>query len=382
MSAGIAPTEELAGAAALRSEVRAFLEHAVADGTFVPRCDSWITGHSPEFSRELGRRGWIGLNWPSRYGGRDRPEIERYIITEELLGAGAPVAAHWFAQRQTGPLLLKLGTEEQRMRFLPAITRGECYFAICMSEPNAGSDLASVRTAATKVDGGWRVTGQKVWTSHAHLAHFAILLCRTSPPGEKRHEGLSQLILDLHAPGVTIRPIKLLSGEAHFSEVILEDVFVPDDMVVGRVGDGWVQVLSELAFERSGPERFMSTIPLIRAFIDAAGSDPDPETAAAIGRIGAELLTLRRMSLAIVRALARGEAPAREAALVKELGTRFEQWSIDEVRRVTKHEPDPLGRDRVAALLAEAIAAAPGFTLRGGTSEILRGIVSRELVAS
>src|SRR6266542_5939687 len=187
-------------AVTLRAEVRAFLEEQVASGAFTPKCDSWITSHSPDFSRALGARGWIGLNWPTRYGGRDRPEMERYVITEELLASGAPVAAHWFAQRQTGPLLLRQGTEAQRMRFLPAIARGECYFAILMSEPNAGSDLASVRTAATRVDGGWRVTGQKVWTSHAHVSDFGILLCRTSPRGEKKHEGLSQMILDLRAP--------------------------------------------------------------------------------------------------------------------------------------------------------------------------------------
>ncbi|HEX9268349.1 MAG TPA: acyl-CoA dehydrogenase family protein [Candidatus Limnocylindria bacterium] len=367
---------------ALRAEVRAFLADASASGVFVPRCDSWITGHSPSFSRTLGERGWIGLNWPSRYGGRDRPEMERYAITEELLAAGAPVAAHWFAQRQTGPLLIRHGTEEQRVRFLPAIARGECYFAICMSEPNAGSDLAAVRTSAEKVDGGWRVNGRKVWTSHAHVSHFGIVLCRTSPLGERRHEGLSQLIVDLHAAGVSIRPIRLLNGEGHFSEVVLDDVFVPDDMVVGSVGNGWSQVLSELAFERSGPERFLSTMPLILAFIDAAGADPDAETAETIGRIGAELWTLRRMSIDISRALGRGEAPNTRAALVKELGTRFEQWSIDAIRRLSGDEPDPESTDRVALLLAQAIAAAPTFTLRGGTSEILRGIVARDLVSS
>src|SRR6266542_4255994 len=298
---------DAAEAAALRAEVRGFLADASASGVFVPRCDSWITGHSPSFSRTLGERGWIGLNWPSRYGGRDRPEMERYAITEELLAAGAPVAAHWFGQRQTGPLLIRHGTEEQRVRFLPAIARGECYFAICMSEPNAGSDLAAVRTSAEKVDGGWRVNGRKVWTSHAHVSHFGIVLCRTSPLGERRHEVLSQLIVDLHAAGVSIRPIRLLNGEGHFSEVVLDDVFIPDDMVVGKVGNGWSQVLSEL---------------------------------------------------------------------------RFEQWSIDAIRRLSGDEPDPESTDRVALLLAQAIAAAPTFTLRGGTSEILRGIVARDLVSS
>jgi acyl-CoA dehydrogenase len=366
--------------ASLRAELRAFLGDAQHRGVFVPRCDSWITGHDAGFSRELGRRGWIGLNWPSRYGGRDRPESERYAITEELLAAGAPVAAHWFAQRQTGPLLLRHGTQSQRERFLPAIARGECFFAICMSEPAAGSDLASVQTKAEQVEGGWRVSGRKVWTSHAHRSHFGILLCRTSPASERRHEGLSQLIVDLRADGVSIRPIRLLSGESHFSEVLLEDAFVPDDMVVGTIGQGWSQVLSELAFERSGPERFLSMFPLIAAFVDAAGTDPDAETAETIGLLAVHLTTLRRMSLDIADALGRGEAPATRAALVKDLGTRFEQWSVEAIRRVARREPDPGAGDRVQVLLAEAIAASPTVTLRGGTSEILRGIVARDLV--
>lgn len=368
--------------AALRAQVRAFLEDARRREAYAPRVDSWITGHDPAFSREMGRRGWIGLNWPSRYGGRDRPEMERYVITEELLAAGAPVAAHWFAQRQTGPLLLKHGTEAQRERFLPAIARGECFFAICMSEPGAGSDLASVQTRAERVEGGWRVSGRKVWTSHAHRSHFGILLCRTSPAGDKRHEGLSQLILDLHAEGVSIRPIKLLNGEAHFSEVLLESVFVPDDMVVGKIGSGWAQVLSELAFERSGPERFLSMFPLVAAFLEASGAEPDALSTETIGVLAAHLATLRRMSWDIARALGRGEAPATRAALVKELGTRFEQWSVEAIRNVGKREADPDGGDLVAVLLAEAIAASPTVTLRGGTSEILRGIVAREMVAS
>src|SRR5436190_1083028 len=179
------PTEH--DTAELRAELRRFLAEARAAGSFEPRCDAWLSGHDPAFSQELGRRGWIGLNWPKQYGGRDRPEIERYAITEEMLGAGAPVAAHWIAQRQSGPLLLRYGTEAQRQRFLPAITRGECYFAIGMSEPDAGSDLASVRSRAQRRGDGWVLTGQKVWTTHAHQAHMMIALVRTGDPGGKRH---------------------------------------------------------------------------------------------------------------------------------------------------------------------------------------------------
>jgi alkylation response protein AidB-like acyl-CoA dehydrogenase len=364
---------------ALRAEVRRFLAEAIAAGRFEPRCDAWLSGHSPSFSAELGRRGWIGLNWPARYGGRDRPEIERYAITEELLGAGAPVAAHWIAQRQSGPLLLRFGTEQQRLRFLPAIARGECYFAICMSEPDAGSDLASVKTRAQRVDRGWSVTGRKVWTSHAHRSQYAILFCRTAPPGEDRHAGFSQFILDLKAPGVSIRPIRLLTGEAHFNEVVLDEVFIPDELVVGMIGNGWTQVTSELGYERSGPERFLSPMPLLLAWLESVGERPDDATAELIGRLTARLWSLRQLSVSVTAALQRGDDVATPAALVKDLGTQFEQALVEAVRVALGREPDPTSLDRLEVLLAQAIAAAPGFTLRGGTNEILRGIVARAL---
>ena len=365
----------------LREEVRAFLREQIASGAFVPRCDSWVAGHSPEFSRLLGARGWIGLNWPARYGGRDRPEMERFVVTEELLAAGAPVAAHWVAHRQSGPLLMRFGTEEQRQRFLPSITRGECYFAICMSEPNAGSDLASVRTQGERVPGGWRVNGRKVWTSHAQRSHYAILLARTSPLGADRHEGLSQFLLDLHAPGVHVRDVRLLDGKPHFAEVLLEDLFIPDDLVVGEIGGGWKQVTSELGFERSGPERFLSAMPLLLALIDSWGVSPDDATAELLGRLTAEIWTLRHMALATFAALERGERVEDRAALVKDLGTRFEQRSVEMLREHRGEPIDPASGDRVESLFAQAIAAAPTSTLRGGTTEILRGIVAKAFAA-
>ena len=369
---------------ALRTEVRAFLSDAKARGAFEPRCDSWLSGFSREFSRELGSRGWIGLNWPAAYGGRDRPEIERYVITEELLAAGAPVAAHWIAQRQTGPLLLRFGTEAQKQRFLPAIARGECSFAICMSEPNSGSDLASVRTRATKVEGGWRVQGRKVWTSHAQKSDFGILFCRTADPTADRHAGLSQLLLDLRAPGVEIRPIRLLNGEEHFSEITLDDVFISDDLAVGEIGNGWTQVTSELALERSGPERFLSVLPLLLAFIDAATSDEratyfsDDRRAEIVGWAAAQLYALRALSLRVVDQLAAGRDAAVDAALTKDLGTRFEQDCVERIRGAFENQPDGL----LGALLAQSVTASPNFTLRGGTNEILRGIVAESVVAS
>jgi acyl-CoA dehydrogenase len=364
---------------ALRAEVRRFLAEALQAGRFLPKCDAWLSGHDPAFSQELGRRGWIGLNWPARYGGRDRPEIERYAITEEMLGAGAPVAAHWIAQRQSGPLLLRFGTEEQRQRFLPAIARGECYFAICMSEPDAGSDLAAAQTRARKLDGGWSVTGRKVWTSHAHRSQYAILFCRTAPPSDDRHAGFSQFILDLSAPGVTVRPIHLLTGEAHFNEVTLDEVFIPDDLVVGEIGNGWTQVTSELGYERSGPERFMSPMPLLLAWLGSLGDSPDEANAELLGRLTGRLWSLRQLSVSVTAGLQRGDDVATSASLVKDLGTKLEQDIVDALRVAIGGEPDPASENRLEVLLAQAVGASPGFTLRGGTNEILRGIVARAL---
>jgi acyl-CoA dehydrogenase len=365
----------------LRQQVRAFLAEAVASGQFVPRVDSWLSAHSPAFSRELGKRGWIGPSWPVEYGGRGAPELARFLITEELLAAGAPVAAHWVSQRQVGPLLLKYGTDEQRRRFLPAIARGECFFAICMSEPDAGSDLASVQTSAARGAGGWRVTGRKIWSSHAHASDYGMLLCRTAAPENSRHEGLSQMIVDLRAPGLTIRPIRVLSGEAHFAEIAFDEVFVPDAQVVGAIGAGWSQVMAELAYERSGPERFLSTMPLILGFIRSLRASTDPAAAESVGRLAAQFWSLRQMSIDITVALQRGEAQPDRAALVKDVGTRFEQASIDAISDMLRIEPDPSGADPLGALLAQAIFVAPTFTLRGGTNEILRGIVARSLVS-
>src|SRR5438445_9305614 len=242
-------------AEALRAEVREFLRHELGDAAPVRRAHSW-GGFDREFSKKMGARGWIAMTWPKRYGGHERSALERYVVLEEMLVAGAPVAAHWIADRQSGPLLLRFGTEEQRQEFLPAIARGESYFCIGMSEPDSGSDLASIRTRADKADGGFRLNGRKVWTSHAHRSHYAITICRTSPADGDRHAGLSQFIVDLKAKGVTIRPIKNLAGNLDFNEVTFDDVLLPANRLVGKEGAGWQQVTSELAFERSGPEAF------------------------------------------------------------------------------------------------------------------------------
>lgn len=374
----LAPAPSSAAAEEVRAEVRAFLAEELAAGSFSTHVDTWLSGVDPAFSRKLGERGWLGMTWPRQYGGHERTAMERYAVTEELLAAGAPVAAHWIADRQSGPNLLRYGTEAQRTEILPRIAAGECYFVIGMSEPDSGSDLASIRTRATRNgDGDWVVNGAKVWTSNAHASHYAITLVRTSPADPaNRHAGLSQLLVDLSLPGITVNPIRILDGGHHFNEVVFDDVVVPGDMLLGEEGNGWHQVTAELAFERSGPERFLSTYPLVAEFARRA---TEPAQLATLGRLSARLLALRQMSLRIAAALDRGELPDIPAALVKDVGTTFEADVIDEVRRAVDvpaslDSPDPLGR-----ALAEAQLHAPGYTLRGGTNEILRGIVARGL---
>ena len=359
---------------ALRRQVREFIaEQVIALGIRL-ECDSWLSGFSAEFSRAQGARGWLGMTWPPEYGGHGRTERERWIVNEELLAAGAPVAAHWIGDRQSGPSLLKHGSEDQKQRFLPAMARGECFFAIGMSEPDSGSDLASVRTTARRDGDEWVLNGTKVWTSGAHRADAMIALVRTSPVDPKaRHQGLTQFVIDLRTPGITVNPIVSLDGGHHFNEVVLDEVRLHDADMLGSEGGGWKQVTSELAYERSGPERFLSTFPLLAAAADASSAE--------FGMTVAELTTLRAMSAAVADALGRGQVPAVEAALVKDLGTRFEGRVIDLARRLHPREPDLDSPDDLTRHLAHAVTHSPGFTLRGGTNEILRGVIAKSLTA-
>ena len=270
---------------ALRSEVRIFLE--TEGDTLGRRNSDFGSGHNPDFSRKLGKKGWIGMTWPKEYGGGGRSFFDRYVVTEELLAAGAPVSAHWIADRQSGALLLRYGTEDQKRKYIPDITRGLSFYSIGMSEPNSGSDLASVGTKAEKTSDGWVINGTKLWSTDAHRNHFMIALVRTEPMNENRHAGLSQILVNLKSDGVQIRPIKNISGKEDFNEVVFDNVLVPLDRIIGEAGNGWHQVTSELAYERSGPERFLSAFRVFVELLRLIGTSPEPYQADAIGRIAA-----------------------------------------------------------------------------------------------
>ncbi|WP_419887219.1 acyl-CoA dehydrogenase family protein [Neobacillus niacini] len=365
----------------LRKEIREFISEELNNGSFIPRSDCWLSGSSLEFSKKLGERGWIGMTWPTQYGGRGLTAIDRYVVTEELLAAGAPVARHWIADRQSGPLFLKFGTEDQKNFFLPRIAKGECAFAIGLSEPNAGSDLAAIQTRATKVENGWLLNGSKTWTSGAHHADYMITLCRTSSQDPKsRHAGMSQLVVDLSSPGVTVRPIHLMTGEHHFNEVFLEDVFVSDEMLIGELGNGWNQGMTELAYERSGPERFLSTYPLLNELTNILVEKEDRKGLNKVSRLVSRLWTLRKMSLGVAQLLEQGVPSNIIASLVKDMGTKFEQDIPEVARLLVSVMPGQKSENKLERLLAESILHSPGFTLRGGTTEILRGIVAKGVI--
>ena len=362
----------------MRRRVRAFLAEERAAGHLSGR-GSW-SAFDPEFSRRAGAAGFIGVTWPREFGGHAQSFLVRYVVTEEMLAAGAPCGAHWVADRQSGPQILRHGSEAAKREILPRICAGECFFAIGMSEPDSGSDLAATRTRATRTTGGWLINGAKIWTSRAHRAHYLIALVRTGEAGEDRHGGLTQFIVDLGQPGVTVRPIRNLAGGHEFNEVFFNDYFVADDRMVGKEGQGWSMVTSELAFERSGPDRFLSDYQLLAELIDRVGKAPGERQAVEIGRLVAHLAALRRMSTAIAGMIENGRSPGVEAALVKDVGTNFERDLPEVARRIVAVEPSlDDEEDAFAAALADVELHAPSFTIRGGTREILRGMIARGL---
>ncbi|MGH8998589.1 MAG: acyl-CoA dehydrogenase family protein, partial [Acidimicrobiia bacterium] len=346
-----------AAQAILHADARAFL--ASRAGTFEPSCDNWITGFDREFSKEMAARGWIGMTWPTRYGGGGRSYVDRLALTEPFLAAGAPLAAHWFADRQMGPSILAHGTEEQKGRYLPAILAGEATYCIGMSEPGAGSDLAGVRTRAAPDagGGGWRITGHKIWTSLAHRSDYMYLLARTGQD-TSRHEGLSEFIVPLDSDGVTVTPIHDLSGAHHFNEVFLDDVAVEAGALIGEEGGGWRQVTGQLGYERSGLERVMSVWPLVEVMRAEAGDDPRRQEE--LGALEAAVRVARQLVFRAASVADEGRPPDHEAAMAKVFATSVEQRIVEVASRWAGRAarmPDTFGGHLFPAWLI-----APSFT--------------------
>ena len=366
---------------ALRREVRAFIAQEVTAGTFDPTQARHGDANNPQFSRRVGAKGWIGMTWPKKFGGHERSFLERYVVTEEFRVANAPVRQHFVADRQSGPILLKYAPEHIKLDILPRVCRGEVCFVIGMSEPGSGSDLFAAKTRATKTSGGWLINGTKIWTSNAHHADYMLGLFRTSPSTkENRRHGLTQFLVDMKTPGINVNPIRQMTGQRDFNEVVFEDAFVPDDHVLGEIDGAWKQATSELAYERSGPERFLETFYVLVELVRALGPQPDLRSAEGLGRLVAQLHTLRRMSVSVSGMLQAGREPVVEGAIVKDLGTTWEQKLPARVRELAAFlEPEATNRTSLEDQIAYATMLAPKLTIQGGTTEVLRGIIARGL---
>jgi len=367
----------------LRREVRAFLRSEIAAGTFTPDSERAPFEVARAFAKKVGARGWIGMTWPKQYGGQERSHLERYVVVEEMLAHRAPTRFYGTADRQSGPVLIRYGQESVRREILPKIAAGELCFCIGLSEPNSGSDVFAASTRATKTDGGWLVNGRKIWTSNAHNSDYMIALLRTSAPTkENRRHGLTQFLIALKTPGITTRPIINLTGGHDFNEVTFDDAFVPDAHLIGDVDMAWKQATDELAYERSGPDRWVETLPVLTELVRTAGPAPGDRLAEGIGREVAHLATLRRMSLSVAGMLQAGKSPVVEAAVVKDLGTNWEQALPNQVRLLAppRGDSDPDTNDtRFEEALRHTTLIAPKLTIQGGTREVLRGIIARGL---
>jgi alkylation response protein AidB-like acyl-CoA dehydrogenase len=365
----------------LQAEVRAFLAAELGDPGRRPGL-GMNGAASREFSAKLGARGWLGMALPRRYGGAERSAVDRFVVTEEVLRYGAPVGHHWVADRQTGAVINRFGTDEQKARYLPGIASGRLGFSIGLSEPGAGSDLAAIRTRAVRHDDQWIITGTKVWTTGAHRNDYILALCRTSDADDRRR-GLTQFIIDLAAPGVRVSPIPMLDGSADFSEVVFDAVTVGDDAALGDLGEGWSQTTAELALERGGPDRFMSIYPVVEAFLrEASPGELGPAARRFLGRAAAGFWIMRNLALSIARGVDQGEPSVHEAAVLKEMATRFEQDTITALLDVIDLQPVCDSPSVFEQILCEAILTRPAFTIRGGTSEILRSIAAKAISAN
>jgi alkylation response protein AidB-like acyl-CoA dehydrogenase len=350
----------------LSLEAREVGQKAVA--SLESRENSWMNGFSKSFALELGRRGWLGMTLPREDGGHGRSPLERFAVYETLIGLGAPIASAWFGDRQVAPSLVAFGTPEQRERFLPDLIAGNATWCIGMSEPDAGSDLASLRTNARRTDGGYLVNGLKTWTSFGEVADYCYLICRTSVDGPQ-HTGLSELIVPLDSPGVSVSAIRDMTGNRHFCEVSYEDVAVPAGNLVGREGGSWRQTMRQLDHERGGIDRLLSNRALYLDAVDVADT-ADP---AVRQEIGALAIGYRIGRLMVLREVV-GQAPPSFSAVTKVFCTEHEQRVAQFIARSFGLEGLASGR------MAQGLCYSPAYTIMGGTSAILRNIIGERVL--
>jgi alkylation response protein AidB-like acyl-CoA dehydrogenase len=368
------------------------------DEAFAESLRRWLHEHveaPPSFSHlseeiEWGRRWqgelasgrWVGVHWPESYGGRSATPVQVALYQSEYARAQAPQPVNRVGINLVGPTLLAHGTEEQRQRWMPRILSAEDLWCQLFSEPDAGSDLASLTTRADPTEGGYLVTGRKVWTSYAQFAEWGLCLARTDPDSLRPQQGISALAVDMRAPGMEIRPLVQITGDAEFNEVFLDEVFVPQEQLIGIEGQGWTVAGSTLAHERGTSFPFKEQVVhetyLSRLYDEAAtsGALDDAEVAEALAEAWINLGVLRLHNLRTLSRLGRGEEPGAESSWVKLQWTTMTQQLSE------------------TALLVEGRGASPGLcgpwarqwlwskaaSIAGGTSEIQRDIIAGRIL--
>ena len=372
---------------AFRKEVRDFLEDELKQGNFQPSCDAWIQGYSPDFTKKVSEKGWIGLTWPEEYGGKGCSHIDRLLLTEEMLRYGAPAACHWFADRQIGGGILRYGSEEQKRELLPKIIAGEAYVGLGLSEPEAGSDLASLRTKATEDGDEYIIDGQKMWTSCGMFMNYIYLVARTDPEAPQ-HRGISEFIFETSLPGVSITPTIDITGSTAWAEVFFDGVRIPNTCMIGEKNRGFYQVVNQLDYERAGLERLMGNYPLYDAILQFAretkrnGKSLAEETPVRqkLAQLQTEFEIGRLLTYRVVLVMEEGRAPNVEASMAKAYSTTFEQHLASTAIEITGLYGQLLAESKWAPLLGMAphsFLASTGYSLQAGTTEVLRNIIAQ-----
>jgi alkylation response protein AidB-like acyl-CoA dehydrogenase len=368
-----------------REQVRAALEAAVAE----------LPGREPEtmeerlpvwqgFQRRLLEAGYAGLSWPKAFGGAEATLVQQAIFAEEYDRAGGPDRLNILGEGLAGPTIIDFGTPEQQERFLPPILAGDDVWCQLFSEPAAGSDLAALEARAERVDGGWKVTGQKVWTSRAQVSRYGMLLARTG--GGPRHKGITWMVLPMDAEGVTIRPLRHVLGEAEFNEVFLDDAFVPDELVVGPVDGGWKVAMATLSYERVALATGRVNMQrLFRDLVDAvreAGVGDDPHVRATLAGFHARIRVHRLNGLRALESLAAG-TPGPASSLGKLMSAPLLEDMADFAVGMSglagQLDPEDALDDRAARWLKLAYQAR-GTSIAGGTTFIQRNIVAERVL--
>ena len=364
-----------------RQEVRSFLEDETEKGYWKPTCDAWIQSFDPGFTKRVAERGWIGLTWPREYGGQGRSHIDRLILTEEMLRYGAPAACHWFSDRQIGGTILSFGSEELKKEFLPRIVKGEAYFGLGMSEPEAGSDLASLQTRAVEDGDYYVINGQKTWTSCASFAQYFDIYARTDPEAP-RHRGISEFIVDAQSPGVSRIPMIDITGTEAWNDVFFDNVHVHKKYLVGEKNRGFYQVLHQLDYERSGMERLMGNYPLFEAmihFVKEGKLSRDPVIRSKLAQLQIEFEVGRLLVYRVTLVMEEGRAPNWESAMSKAYSTEFEKHLANIAMEVLGSYGLLMSGSKFVPLrgmASHSYLGSKGYSLQAGTTEILKNILA------